>query len=177
MDVLKRKQDAHLWAMTRLGEWWQDLLKGVEASDCGSITLCLFTYFSFSFFFFCCPPAFTETHQAKKAMDTTITPVAAPSEDASVASSSVSTPQTTSAEGWTKGITPIKAQYLVPKAAHADESLSHLSEAIESAGDQGRVEGEDGQQVEKNENNKRDRDQVLYIIFEEDRNSPLCYTF
>ncbi|GJJ70181.1 tRNA-dihydrouridine synthase 3 [Entomortierella parvispora] len=92
-------------------------------------------------------------------MDTAINPVATPSEDASAASSSVSTPQTTTADGWTKGITPIKAQYLIPKPAHADESLSHLSEAIESAGDQGRVEGDEGQQGEKNENNKRDRDQ------------------
>ncbi|KAF8948962.1 tRNA-dihydrouridine(47) synthase [NAD(P)(+)]-like protein [Haplosporangium gracile] len=55
-----------------------------------------------------------------------------------------------------KGISPIKPEYLLPKPAAKEESIAHLSEAIEAEGDQGRTEA-DSNTPEVNENNKRDR--------------------
>ncbi|KAF9956769.1 tRNA-dihydrouridine(47) synthase [NAD(P)(+)]-like protein [Mortierella alpina] len=57
-----------------------------------------------------------------------------------------------------KGIAPIKAQYLVPKAeVKKEESLAHLSEAIEAQGDEGRAGDDNDGDNNANENNKRDR--------------------
>ncbi|KAG0198983.1 tRNA-dihydrouridine(47) synthase [NAD(P)(+)]-like protein [Mortierella sp. GBA30] len=76
----------------------------------------------------------------------TTTPIAPP--EAS------STPTST----YQKGVAPIKAQYLVPKApVNKEETLAHLSEAVEAQGDEGRT-GEDNNEGDNaNENNKRDR--------------------
>ena len=99
-------------------------------------------------------------------MDATpTTPVVASTE----VSSSASTPaaqQQQQDDPRNKGISPIKPEYLIPsKKPNEDESLSHLSEAIEAQGDQGRVEGGGSAETEeagddRNQNHKRDRDQV-----------------
>ncbi|KAG0321723.1 tRNA-dihydrouridine(47) synthase [NAD(P)(+)]-like protein [Linnemannia gamsii] len=78
-------------------------------------------------------------------------PTASATVESTVAAES-STPVST----YQKGISPIKPEYLLPKPAAKEESIAHLSEAIEAEGDQGRTEA-DNNTPEVNENNKRDR--------------------
>jgi len=60
-----------------------------------------------------------------------------------------------------KGIAPIKAQYLVPKAeVKKEETLAHLSEAVEAQGDEGRTGDDNDGGNNANDNNKRDRKDV-----------------
>ncbi|KAF9178275.1 tRNA-dihydrouridine(47) synthase [NAD(P)(+)]-like protein [Haplosporangium sp. Z 767] len=80
------------------------------------------------------------------------TPIATPSSTTNDASTSVTS--------YPKGITPIKAQYLVPKTPVVkEETLAHLSEAVEAQGDAGRTGDDSNNNGEDNinENNKRDR--------------------
>jgi len=81
-------------------------------------------------------------------------PTATAAVDSLVAAES-STPTTT----YQKGISPIKPEYLVSKVPAKEESIAHLSEAVEAQGDQGRTEA-DINTPEVNENNKRDRRDV-----------------
>jgi hypothetical protein len=83
-------------------------------------------------------------------------PTASAAVESTVAAES-STPVST----YQKGISPIKPEYLLPKPAAKEESIAHLSEAIEAEGDQGRTEA-DNNTPEVNENNKRDRKDVCY---------------
>ncbi|KAG9063652.1 tRNA-dihydrouridine(47) synthase [NAD(P)(+)]-like protein [Linnemannia hyalina] len=70
--------------------------------------------------------------------------------------SAVAAESSTPASTYHKGISPIKPEYLLPKPAAKEETIAHLSEAIEAEGDQGRTEA-DGNTPEVNDNNKRDR--------------------
>ncbi|KAF9576104.1 tRNA-dihydrouridine(47) synthase [NAD(P)(+)]-like protein [Mortierella alpina] len=84
-------------------------------------------------------------NQAEAAVPTAT--IAAPSEE-----------NATAASTYHKGIAPIKAQYLVPKAeVKKEESLAHLSEAIEAQGDEGRTGDDNDGGDDANDNNKRDR--------------------
>ncbi|KAF9199872.1 tRNA-dihydrouridine(47) synthase [NAD(P)(+)]-like protein [Haplosporangium sp. Z 27] len=66
----------------------------------------------------------------------------------------------TSGSNYQKGISPIKPQYLRKKEPVNEETIAHLSEAVERQGDEGRIDGGEGEGGdEKNENNKRDRNQ------------------
>lgn len=78
-----------------------------------------------------------------------------PTASASV-ESAVAAESSTPASTYQKGISPIKPEYLLPKPAAKEETIAHLSEAIEAEGDQGRTEA-DSNTPEVNENNKRDR--------------------
>ncbi|KAI9235604.1 MAG: hypothetical protein BYD32DRAFT_420720 [Podila humilis] len=84
-------------------------------------------------------------------------PTSAPVENTTSASSTSTTLAPPSAD-YNRGVSPIKAQYLLPVVVPAPkpETLAHLSEAIESQGDEGRVDGDD-KNDEANKNNKRDR--------------------
>lgn len=84
-----------------------------------------------------------------------------PTASASV-ESAVAAESSAPASTYQKGISPIKPEYLLPKPAAKEETIAHLSEAIEAEGDQGRTEA-DSNTPEVNENNKRDRKDVRHI--------------
>lgn len=88
------------------------------------------------------------------------TPASAPVENTTSAPSTSTTLAPPSAD-YNRGVSPIKAQYLLPVVVPAPkpETLAHLSEAIESQGDEGRIDGDD-KNDEANKNNKRDRKDV-----------------
>lgn len=75
--------------------------------------------------------------------------------------SAVAAESSAPASTYQKGISPIKPEYLLPKPAAREETIAHLSEAIEAEGDQGRTET-DSNTPEVNENNKRDRKDVSH---------------
>ncbi|KAF9290079.1 tRNA-dihydrouridine(47) synthase [NAD(P)(+)]-like protein [Mortierella antarctica] len=85
------------------------------------------------------------------------TPASVPAESTTSAPSTSATLAPPSVD-YNRGVSPIKAQYLLPVVVPAPkpETLAHLSEAIESQGDEGRVDGDD-KNDEANKNNKRDR--------------------
>ena len=89
-------------------------------------------------------------------------------ENQAVLAATIATPSGTNesaASTYHKGIAPIKAQYLVPKAeVKKEESLAHLSEAIEAQGDEGRAGDDNDGDNNANENNKRDRKDVRVFL-------------
>ncbi|KAF9966618.1 tRNA-dihydrouridine(47) synthase [NAD(P)(+)]-like protein [Mortierella alpina] len=89
---------------------------------------------------------------------------AVPAAEAAAPTATIAAPsetKETATPTYHKGIAPIKAQYLVPKAeVKKEETLAHLSEAVEAQGDEGRT-GDDNHggndANDANDSNKRDR--------------------
>ncbi|KAG0234302.1 tRNA-dihydrouridine(47) synthase [NAD(P)(+)]-like protein [Actinomortierella wolfii] len=79
----------------------------------------------------------------QQSVGATATPVDTPASSTSVSTTATDTPRHADSEK--RGLAPIKPQYILPKEPPKEESLSHLSEAVERQGDSGRVDMPDSE--------------------------------